>query len=355
MIFAGSLAAELEVVLDNAPDRGVLVFQVYDAADAFGDLRDPAQEIRLPATGADVYRLADIADGNVAVLVYHDENENGLIDKNFIGIPRERLAFSNGYQPKGPPSFSRASFRLGPEGPLRIDLEMYRVLGERGRLGLGVGAIGRSSPYVASTQSVTQVIPAVTYVGERLQWFGPTLRYGIAGSGRLRLAAVAEYRIGAYEEADSAILSGLGDRESTLLGGLGVQYEVSEGFELELLYQHDVLDRIGGGKANARLSRSVPWGAATFSPQIAFNWLSSDMSNHDFGVAPGAATPNRPAYTLGSTTSLELGLRTSVELSEAWRIFVNVAAERLDDDVTASPIVGDDVVYKGTAVVSYVF
>ena len=137
MIFAGSLAAELEVVLDNAPDRGVLVFQVYDAADAFGDLRDPAQEIRLPATGADVYRLADIADGNVAVLVYHDENENGLIDKNFIGIPRERLAFSNGYQPKGPPSFSRASFRLGPEGPLRIDLEMYRVLGERGRLGLG--------------------------------------------------------------------------------------------------------------------------------------------------------------------------------------------------------------------------
>lgn len=348
-------AAELDVRLENAPVDGTLVFQVYDAADAFSDLRDPAQEIALPARGDGDYRLENISDGEVAVLVYHDENANGRIDKNFIGIPRELLAISNNYQPKGPPNFARARFDLPPGEASQIDMEMYQVLGERGRLGLGVGVIGRTSPYRDSSQTVSQVIPAVTYVGERLQWFGPALRYGIVGSGRLRLAAAAEYRIGAYEESDSDFLSGLDDREDTLLGGLGLQYEISEGFELEILYQHDVLDRIGGGIANVRLSRGIPWGTTTFVPQIAYNWLSSEMSNHDFGVPPNAALPQRPAYRLGSTTSVEAGLGVFIELSEEWRIIVNVAGERLDDDVTASPIVDDDVVIKGLAIVSYVF
>ena len=348
-------AADLDLLLENAPDNGTLVFQVYDAADAFGDLRDPAQEFSLPAVGDGIYRLEDTGDGEIAVLVYHDENANGLIDKNFIGIPRELLAISNAYQPKGPPSFARASFNMPSDEPLQIGMEMYQVLGERGRFGLGIGAIGRSSPYVDSSQSVTRVIPAVTYVGERLQWFGPALRYGIYGSGKLRLAAAAEYRIGVYEEADSDFLTGLGDREDTLLGGVGLQYEIAEGFELELLYQHDVLDRIGGGMANARLSRGIPWGTAVFVPQMAFNWLGSDMSNHDFGVPDAAATLARPAYRLGSTTSVEAGIGVFVELTENWRIIVNVAGERLDDDVTASPIVDDDVVIKGLAIVTYVF
>jgi outer membrane protein len=181
----------------------LLPVQFYDAADAFGDLRDPAEERILPARGDGDYELADIPDGSIAVLVYHDENANGRLDKNFIGIPREPLAISNNYQPKGPPTFSRASVEVPPGATVTMELEMYRVLGERGRLGLGVAAITRSSPYVGASGTVVQPIPAITYVGERLQWLGPTLRFGIAGSGKLRLAAAAEYRIGAYEEADN--------------------------------------------------------------------------------------------------------------------------------------------------------
>ena len=49
-------AADVDVRLANAPASGTLVFQVYDAADAFGDLRDPAKEFVLPATGEGPYR-----------------------------------------------------------------------------------------------------------------------------------------------------------------------------------------------------------------------------------------------------------------------------------------------------------
>lgn len=348
-------AADLEVRLAGAPGDGELEFQVYDAAAAFGDLRDPAQVIRLPARGDGAYALTGLVAGEIAVLVYHDENANGILDKNFIGIPREMLAISNNYQPKGPPSFARASFVLAPDAAPVLDLDMYRVLGESGRWGLGLGVLTRSSPYPDSTQDVAQAIPAVTYVGERLQWLGPSLRFGLAGSDTLRLALAAEYRIGVYEEADSPALAGLGDRENTLLAGLGLQYAIAAGFELEALYLQDTLDRIGGGVASLGVSRSIPWGTATFEPRLAVNWLGSEMSNHDFGVPQAAATPQRPAYEPGSTTSVEAGVGVFVELSENWRIIANIAAERLDDEVTRSPIVDDDMVIKGLAVVTYVF
>jgi outer membrane protein len=347
-------AADVTVRLTDAPSTGTLIFQVYGSADTFGDLRDPLLEIPLPAKGDGDYQLSGIAGGTIALVVYHDENANGRIDKNFIGIPREKLAISNDYQPKGPPSFSSANFDLQAEQHT-LDMEMYRFLGNRGRFGVGVGAIGRSSPYVGSTDSVVQAIPAITYIGERLQWFGPALRYGIAGSGRLRLAAAAEYRIGSYEQSDSIALSGLGDRESTITAGLGLQYEVSRGFELDLGYQHDVLDRIGGGLAFLRLSRGFPLGPVTFVPQTTINWMSSEMSNHNFGVPVAAATADRPAFALSSTTSFELGLGAFIELSEDWQIIVNISAERLDNEVRKSPIVADDNLVKGFAMISYIF
>jgi outer membrane protein len=348
-------AAELAVRLTNAPDAGDLVFQVYDAADKFREFRDPVQSVVVPASGDGDYVLPDVVGSTIALLVYYDQNENGRIDKNFIGIPRERLALSNNYQPKGPPSFSRASFDLSEASKPGIDMRMYQVLGARGRFGIGVGVVGRSSPYVDSTQSVLQVIPAISYVGERLQWLGPALRYGLAGSGNLRLAVAAEYRIASYEENDSTALLGLGDRESTITAGLSLQYEISKGYSLDLGYQYDMLNRIGGGLGNARLSRGVPIGPVTLIPQLSLNWMSSEMSNHNFGVPDAAGNANRPAYRLGSTVSYELGLGASVELSEDWRIIVNIAGERLSSEVAASPIVADSTLVKGFAMITYVF
>ena len=52
---------------------------------------------------------------------------------------------------------------------------------------------------------------------------------------------------------------------------------------------------------------------------------------------------------------MEVGLGVFIELTESWRIILNVAGERLEDSVVESPIVDDDVVIKGLAIVTYVF
>jgi len=355
LVCATSQAADLSLVVENAPRQGTLVVQVYASANAFGDFRDPAREFAVDlAAGAEHY-LDDVPAGTIAVLAFVDENENGILDKNFIGIPRETLGISNNYRPKGPPAFQRASFDLPEAGSKSISIELFRVLGERGRLGVGVGMVGQSSPYVGSNETVTQPIPAITYNGERLQWLGPNVQYGVAGSGKLRLALSASYRIGAYEEADSAILAGLGDRDGTLLAGLGLRYEIPGGINLLARYEHDVLDRIGGGQARVRLSKGFQAGIVRLVPQLGVNWLSADLANYDFGVPGTAAAPGRPAWDVGSAVSLEAGFGSFIELTEDWRVILNLSVEQFDDNVGDSPIVDTDRVIRGFAAITYVF
>ena len=357
MLTLGATApcAELFLSVTDAPAAGTLVVQVYDSPNAFGDFRNPVREFRVELADGPEHRFSDVPPGTLAVLAYVDQNDNGFLDKNFIGIPREVLGISNNYRPKGPPAFRRASFELPADGTKSIEIELFRVLGDRGQLGVGIGVVGQSSPYVGSSETVLQPIPAITYNGERLQWLGPNVQYGVAGSGKFRLAVSASYRIGAYEEDDSPILEGLGDRDGTLLAGLGVRYEIPGGINLLARYEHDVLDRIGGGQGRLRFSKGFQAGIVRLIPQLAVNWLSEDLANYEFGVPPSAATPERPAWDVGSTVSVEVGFGSFIELTEDWRVILNLAVEQFDDSVGDSPIVDTDRVVRGFAAITYVF
>jgi outer membrane protein len=347
-------SAEIAIRIGAAPAKGTLVIQVYDSPNAFGDFRDPVKELRTPVRTDGEYRVDEVAAGTVAVVVYVDENENGLIDKNFIGIPKEPLGISNDYRPKGPPVFDRASFVVAEDAATTIDIEIYKILGERGRLGVGAGVIGRGSPYVGSDSNVLWAIPAITYNGERLQWLGPNLQFGLAGTGRWRVAASASYRIGVYEESDSPALAGLGDRDGTLMAGLGLRYEFPGGVNFLMRYEHDVLDG-NGGTATARVSKSFQAGPLRIAPQVEANWLSADLADYDYGVPASAATLSRPAYSAGSSISYAIGFSSFVELTENWRILLNLSTEFLPDEIANSPIVGDDRVVQGFAALTYVF
>ena len=55
----------------------------------------------------------DIPAGIYAVSIFHDENDNGKMDTNVIGIPKEDYACSNdAYGFMGPPKWDDAKFEL---------------------------------------------------------------------------------------------------------------------------------------------------------------------------------------------------------------------------------------------------
>lgn len=54
-----------------------------------------------------------VPPGRYAASAYHDENDNGDLDRNFIGLPSEDFCFSSGARAGlGPPSFSDADFHF---------------------------------------------------------------------------------------------------------------------------------------------------------------------------------------------------------------------------------------------------
>ena len=69
------------------------------------------------AVGSVVVRITGIPPGQYAAQAYADANDNGRIDRNFLGIPTEGIGFSNDAPMRfGPPSFADAAFTLGAEG-----------------------------------------------------------------------------------------------------------------------------------------------------------------------------------------------------------------------------------------------
>jgi len=351
------LAADIKVVIENPPAKGPIVLLLFDSANTFGDIRNPFRQYSAVLEDNDSYIIENIPAGEYALLIYGDLNKNGILDKNFIGIPREPVGFSNNYRPKGPPSYSKAKFELDEGVSVNFDVLLEKPLGDNGRIGAGIGIIMRSSPYLMDSEIVYRVIPAITYIGERLQIIGPNLKVGLIGTGDLRLALSARYRIGAYEEDDSPALTGMGDRDDTLLLGFALEYDLPRawGIDLSAGYEHDVLDRIGGGESYIEVEKSLQWGRSRIAPSARISWLSSELSNHDFGVPDSNAIPGRPAYTIGSAVSYEIGVSTYIEVTESLGVNINAQLEFLGDEVRESPIVSESRVIKGFSAISYIF
>ena len=57
--------------------------------------------------------LKDIPEGEYAIGVIHDENDNGKMDTNFIGMPKEGVGVSNNAKGHfGSPSYQDSKFQL---------------------------------------------------------------------------------------------------------------------------------------------------------------------------------------------------------------------------------------------------
>lgn len=348
-------AGELEIRIDNPPSEGAVVAWLFDSPNTFVDLRDPARVVILSDRGNIPSKIKDLPAGEYALVVFHDANNNGLMDKNFIGIPREWLGFSNRYWPEGPPTFARAAFTLAVDETKIIDVNLRSIFGKLGLLGVGLGVITQTSPYRGSDRLIVQPIPAISYIGDRVQILGPGVRCGLFKWHDLGLAAVGDFRLGAYDENDSPVLAGLGDRKSTLMGGLAFQAFLPEGVDLSAGYEHDLMNRFNGGSADLGLEKSFQLGLFTLTPAVGLEWLTSELANYEFGVSADKAEVGRPAYQPGAVMKVNYGLGLFIELRGAWRIILRGNMAQLPSALTQSPIVDQSQVFSGFAAVNRLF
>ena len=103
-------------------NTGSLTAELYNAKDKF--LKVSYKVISSPIkSNATTVTFTEIPKGEYTVLVYHDENKNGKLDKNFIGMPKEPVACSNNAKGfMGPPKYEDAKFTVTTDTKLNIKM-----------------------------------------------------------------------------------------------------------------------------------------------------------------------------------------------------------------------------------------
>ena len=96
-------------------DKGRCLVYLYSGKAGFPT--NPAKAVKSSAgiilNGKSSVVMPDVADGEYALVVVHDENSNGVLDKNFIGMPKEGVGVSNNAKGfMGPPSYADSKFQL---------------------------------------------------------------------------------------------------------------------------------------------------------------------------------------------------------------------------------------------------
>ncbi len=104
-------------VTDIPGVKGNLLVGLYETAESFTD--SPMAEspkIELKTAEDQIVVFKDLKPGKYAIAVVQDLNKNGKLDRNFLGMPKEPLAFSVIKKiPKGKPKFEDCAFEIRDE------------------------------------------------------------------------------------------------------------------------------------------------------------------------------------------------------------------------------------------------
>lgn len=109
--------------------KGQIGVALFDRANAQAYPKEPARALAEKnlaiVNGEAEVEFPGLAEGAVyAAAARHDENSNGKLDMNFVGIPKEGFGFSNNARPGAmrPPTFEDAAFILRTGEPVLIRL-----------------------------------------------------------------------------------------------------------------------------------------------------------------------------------------------------------------------------------------
>ena len=114
---ATASAADLTVKVDGVPSaKGTVLLDLDDSAAGWDNKAKPVATAGVKAVKGDVtYTFKNVPPGTYAVGVIHDENDNGKLDTNFLGIPKEGYGFSNNTTAMRKPTFEEAHFEIGQQ------------------------------------------------------------------------------------------------------------------------------------------------------------------------------------------------------------------------------------------------
>lgn len=109
-------AAEVTITLTGVQARNGPLYVALQSEDQFmQEAATAATQTDVPAKGSLTYKL-DVPAGNYALVVWHDDNGNGVFDRAENGIPLDGWAMSRSAELQGYPSFEMVSLEVPETG-----------------------------------------------------------------------------------------------------------------------------------------------------------------------------------------------------------------------------------------------
>ncbi|AVQ85291.1 MULTISPECIES: DUF2141 domain-containing protein [unclassified Variovorax] len=114
LVPAGALAADLSLgVADGPAADATLYVALYSDAAGYADSKPVASQTTPMREGKARLVFPGLAPGRYALRAFADENGNGKLDTNLMGMPTERYGFSNDAKGnRAAPDFEAAAIRV---------------------------------------------------------------------------------------------------------------------------------------------------------------------------------------------------------------------------------------------------
>jgi len=128
VLFSTALCAQstMQVTITNIKEqKGKMMVALHAGKDTFPN-DEPAEALSAPVSNAEVIvSFENLPPGEYALSLYQDVNENGELDKNIMGIPKEPFGFSNNAMGTlGAPSFKQCIITVPEKGNVQTSVTL---------------------------------------------------------------------------------------------------------------------------------------------------------------------------------------------------------------------------------------
>jgi uncharacterized protein (DUF2141 family) len=110
---------------DIQHDHGTVRVALFSDPKTFRKADQAFSASEAPAkAGTVTFVFEEVPPGQYAIMAYHDENDNGELDRRFGMFPTEGYGLSNNPKVMGPPAFEDSQFEVLQNEPSKIDIDI---------------------------------------------------------------------------------------------------------------------------------------------------------------------------------------------------------------------------------------
>ena len=122
-LFAQDVIVTINGIENNS---GVIQIGLYNNSESFANYELLYKGVAKKADKDGVsHTFKNLPSGTYAIAVWHDENKDKSMNKNFFGAPTEKYGFSNNvFGTFGPPKFDKASFEVKPDKKTSVEITL---------------------------------------------------------------------------------------------------------------------------------------------------------------------------------------------------------------------------------------